>query len=234
MRPLLGKDDIQGRRCHILASLDAVVAVHQDFRFNDRHDAGFLAQGRVSGKRMGIRAQAVFTGNTIADMNNCAPLRELRAEPRVFCKAISQSVEALSDGFAGETGQCFSTRIDLDAGDHAQITEILRKRHAVAGALTNCFVKQDDATDIVGHATEFRSFTFTRNSPDFRCCVLYVGIRTRLEASIRCIWGRARISNISPGFAGRLGTSQYRKNRHVGWPAQLNRTKIVVFNPDGG
>ena len=88
-----------------LAALNRMIAVHEHFGFDNRHDLLFLAQGRIAGQRLGIGLDGIGAGNVLADIDHRAPLGEARAELVVLLQALAQAIKALGDGLAGKSGQ---------------------------------------------------------------------------------------------------------------------------------
>ena len=68
--------------------LDCVVAVHEHFRFDDRHQITFLTKCRVTRQRLRVGVDAGARGNPIADGNHGAPLRKARSELPVFGQPV--------------------------------------------------------------------------------------------------------------------------------------------------
>src|SRR4029450_11067646 len=84
-----------------VAAVRVVIAVHQHFRLDDRHDVLLLTErGRArGGMRVGHdRGVARDAG---ADIDHRAPFRELGAEPAIFDEALAQTVQPLGDHFTG-------------------------------------------------------------------------------------------------------------------------------------
>ena len=135
-----------------LATLDAVIAVHQHFRLDDRHDVRFLAQRRVARERMRVGVDRELRRIARADVDDGAPLGETRAELVVLGETLAQPVEAFGNRLVRKAGERLRTGVDLDARDDAELLQILRKRRAVLGLLPDRLVVQDHAADVVGGA----------------------------------------------------------------------------------
>ena len=69
---------------HLVAAVDVVVAVHQHFRLDDRHDLRLLAQRRVARKRVRIDADRGHGRDAGADIDHRPPFREARALVVIF------------------------------------------------------------------------------------------------------------------------------------------------------
>ena len=138
----------QGRLGHVVAHFDIVIAVHQDFGLDHRHDARFLAQRRIACERMAIGFDTGAARHVLADRDDRAPLGELGAEPGVFGEAVAQAVEALGDQFAGKSGQCLRTLVHLDARQDAVVEHDLGEGYAGLGRLTDGFVIEDRTGDV--------------------------------------------------------------------------------------
>ena len=96
-----------------------MVAVHQHFRLDDRHDAFVLAERGIARERMRIGGDAGVARHVsaaLADIDHRAPFGEFGAERAVFDEPLAQAVETLGDDFAGTVGQRLCALVDLDAG----------------------------------------------------------------------------------------------------------------------
>ena len=124
----------------VLAACDVMVAVHQHFRLDDRHDAVFLRQRGIARQRLGIGIDAVVGRECRADIDHRAPFGEARAQLVIFDEALAQAVQAFGDGFARASGQRLGAVIHLDAGHRAGRFDQLDQRRAVLGLLADGFV----------------------------------------------------------------------------------------------
>src|SRR3546814_11261597 len=97
-------------------------------RLDDRHDAGFLAQRRITGQRMRVGLDAIVTRNAIADRDDGAPLREARTGFAILHEPFAQAVEAFGDRLARRARQLLGALVDLYARQHALGAPPLRKR----------------------------------------------------------------------------------------------------------
>src|SRR3546814_10977873 len=70
-------------------------------RLDDRHDAGFLAQRRITGQRMRVGLDAIVTRNAIADRDDGAPLREARPGFAILHEPFAQAVERSGESRVG-------------------------------------------------------------------------------------------------------------------------------------
>ena len=101
------------------AGVDRVVGVHQHLGLDDRDEACLLADGRVAGERVRVRADAAARGNAVADRDHGSPLGEARAERDVLLAALRQAVEAERDDLAGVQRERLRAGVDLDPRDDA-------------------------------------------------------------------------------------------------------------------
>jgi len=122
-----------------------VIAVHQHFRLDHRHQALFLAQGSIAGERMGVGFDAGARGDVIANMDHRPPFGKTRTKFVILLQARTQTIEPFGHHLTGKPGQRMGALIDLDPGDDAVFTHVLRKGHAIAGGLANGFIEQDRA-----------------------------------------------------------------------------------------
>ena len=126
-----------------------VIAVHQHFGFDHRHDTRFLAQRRVTRQRMAVRFDARAARHVFADGDHRAPLRELRAEARVFVEAFAQAIQTFRDDFARKSRQRLRAFVHFYTRKDAGIEHHFRERHAGLGRLTNGFVVEDRAGNVL-------------------------------------------------------------------------------------
>ena len=98
-----------------------VRAIHQHFRLDDRDDAVFLAERGIARQRMRIRVDGELRGNAFRDVDDRAPLGEAGAELVVLDQPLAQAIEPFGDRLAREAGERLRARIDLDAGDDAEL-----------------------------------------------------------------------------------------------------------------
>ena len=137
---------------HLLAALDRMAAVHQHFRLDDRHDVVLLAQRCVARQRLRICTDGEGGRNALGNVDHRTPLREAGAEPAVLDQPLAQAVEPLGDGLAGIARERFRAGVDLDAGEHALLRQVLREGRAVLGLLAEGLVEHDDAADPLSRA----------------------------------------------------------------------------------
>ena len=147
-----GKRSLESSVRDLGAALDVVRAVHEHFRLDDRHDSGFLAQGRIARQRVGVGVNAEIARHVRIDIDDGAPLGELRTEFPIPREAFAQPVESLGNLLAGIPGQRLGALVDLDARNHVPLGEIHGKRRAVRRALAQGLVEQDHAADVVCRA----------------------------------------------------------------------------------
>ncbi len=134
-----------------VAGVDVVGAVHQDLGLDDRHDLLFLAERRIAGERVRIGLDAGPGRNPVADIDDGAPLGELRAQRAIFGKPLAQPIETFGDDLARAVGQGLGPLVDLDAGQRPRLLDHLDQRGAVLGVLADGLVVEDDARDMVAH-----------------------------------------------------------------------------------
>jgi hypothetical protein len=142
------KGGVQRRLGDLEAPVDRVVAVHEHFRLDDRHQAGFLAQGRIPGEGLGVGLQAVTARQAVTDGDDRPPLREPGAELAVLTQPVAQAVEALGDLLARRPRQRLGAGVHLDPRQNALAGEHLDQRRAVGGRLADRLVKEDHAADV--------------------------------------------------------------------------------------
>src|SRR5450631_66712 len=134
---------------HAEAAVDVVVAVHQHFRLDDRHDLRFLAERGIARQRVRIGLDAVAARDALADVDHAAPFGEARALLVIFRQPVGQSVEADGDEFAGAERQRLGAFVHLDAVDRTGLFDQLDQRRAVFALLPDRLVIEDDARDVL-------------------------------------------------------------------------------------
>ena len=126
-----------------------MLAIHQHFRLNHRHDAYFLAECGVTGECVAVGFNAGAGRNIVADADHRAPFGKTGAELRVFLQAITQAIKTFRADFTRKTSQRLRPFVDLDPGNDAVLAHHFRERHAIAGFLAQGFVVQDCAGNVV-------------------------------------------------------------------------------------
>ena len=69
----------------------------------------------------------------------------------VFGQALAQTIKTFGNGIAREARQRLGAHVDLDARDHAQVGQVLGKRHTGQRALAQGLVIENDAADVILH-----------------------------------------------------------------------------------
>ena len=146
------KRHFQRTDSHLVASADVVLAIHENLRFDDRHQVGLLAQGRIAGKPVGVGLQAGFARHTLSDGNHRPPLGETGTQFNVLGQTVAQAVQALRHLLARMTRQILGAFIHLDARHDADRVQVLRERRAVQQLLAQGLVEQDRTADMVAQA----------------------------------------------------------------------------------
>ena len=120
-----------------------MVAFHEHFRLDNRHQSRFLAQRGVAGQSLRIGFDAALAGNAIADRDHRAPLGKTGAHLKVFFEAVAQSVQTFGDFLAGMSGQILCARVDLDSRNDSCIEDGFDKERAVFLPLADGLVVKD-------------------------------------------------------------------------------------------
>ena len=100
------EDGLQHEVGDDLAAFDRVIArlpVHQDFRLDDRNDAGLLAERRVAGKRLGILLHRAPARQHVRNRDHAAPFGETGAEAMIFLQPLAQAVQPFGDRLPRES-----------------------------------------------------------------------------------------------------------------------------------
>ncbi len=152
LRGELREDGVERRARHLVAARERMVAVHQDLRLDDRHDAGLLAERRVARERVRVDVDAGRGRDAVADRDHRAPLREAGAERRVLREPLAQPVEPFGDLLVGMERERLRAGVDLDAGHDAEGRQRVGERDAGERALPDRLVEQDRAADRFGES----------------------------------------------------------------------------------
>jgi hypothetical protein len=95
---------------------------------------------------------------SVADMNDRAPLRETRAHIAVFRQAITKPVEAFGNCFAWRAGEGLRACVDLNARQNTLCRQNLSERRDIGARLADRLVLHDDAADELSHARSKKHF----------------------------------------------------------------------------
>ena len=101
------EEDVENVAGYFGGLIDAVVAVVNDFGFDDGNEASGLALASISGEAVAVFGYGVVGGGeemvicTEADFESGAPFGETEATDIVFFEAIGEAVQAISAGFEG-------------------------------------------------------------------------------------------------------------------------------------
>ena len=146
---------LQSELGHLVAAVDIMVAIHDDFRLHDGNNVRFLAQHRIARERVHVRVDAVLGRHAViaarTDIDHGAPFGKTRAQRMILRQTLAQTVEALGDHLARRASQRFRARIHLDARHGARLGDQLGQRRAVLGFLAQCLVIEDDAGYMLAH-----------------------------------------------------------------------------------
>src|SRR5262249_25607424 len=107
------------------------------------------AERRVARQGVSVRLNRERGRDAVRDIDHGAPFGEPCAELVVLDEALAETVQPLGNRLAFEAGQRLCTRVDFDAWNDAPFGEVLRKRRAVFGLLTDRLVIEDDAADVI-------------------------------------------------------------------------------------
>ena len=132
-----------------LADFDAVVAVHQDFRLDDRDDAVSLADRSVSGESFSGVQDGQIGWLAVSDSEHVSPLGK-SASDRIEVRApLVEVVESLGGFLSIGSHDRDDTFVDLDAREDLLRLQDLDKGLASLVLLGELFFEQDDSTDVV-------------------------------------------------------------------------------------
>ena len=109
----------------LFAACDGVAAVHQDFRFDNRRQPGFLAQRGEERQRPGVHLDARARGKVLPNRNHRAPLGETCAQLAILDEPVAQAIKPFGDLFAGEGREGRRVLVHLDARNDALLARAL-------------------------------------------------------------------------------------------------------------
>ena len=124
----------------LLAAFDRMRPIHQNLGLHDRHYALFLAQGSITGQRVGVHTDTHRAGQCVGDTNHRPPLGESRAHRRIFLQTVSESIESFGHFFFRRTGEHLRSAIHFDARNNSLLGQYLGQRYARRILLPDGFV----------------------------------------------------------------------------------------------
>ena len=122
-------------------------AIHEHFRFDDRHQIPFLAKRRVTRQSLCIRIDACLRRDVVANRNYGTPFCKPRAKFSIFRQPVAQSVETFRDFFTRKIRHRLGALVHLDPRDDPLILQRLDESASVARLLSDRFVEQNHAAD---------------------------------------------------------------------------------------
>jgi DNA-binding beta-propeller fold protein YncE len=148
----LVEDRVEGGFSDSGAALEGMVAVHQDFGFDDGDEAGLLAEGGIESEEQGVGFDATEGRDSVADGDDGAPLGKTGTHVCVFGEAFAEGVEAGSEFLAGVGGHGFGAGVDFDSGNDALLFEGFGEGGATSSLLADGFIHEDGAVKAVAQA----------------------------------------------------------------------------------
>ena len=85
-------EDLSG---DLVASLDSMISLHEDFGFYYRHDFMFLGESGVAPQSMRVDADTGSARQPIGYTYHSSPLGELRTDSTILSQALPQTIETL-------------------------------------------------------------------------------------------------------------------------------------------
>ena len=127
--------------------LNIVRAIHEHFRFDNRHQVRFLAECSVARQQFCICLHTLARRNVLPDADDRTPFGETRSQLPIFRQPLAQSVKTLRDFLAWEIGHRFGSFIHFNAGNDSLLLQRLDEGATVMSFLSNCLVEEDDPAD---------------------------------------------------------------------------------------
>ena len=145
---------MQRPRGHLVAALDRVVGVHQHLGLDDRNESRLLAERRVAGERVRVRADAARRDGMPSPIVITARHFAKRAPSPRYSSSRARRPSRPSVTFSpGKPAMVVRARVHLDPRDRRPSTaRTLGERRAVVGRLADRLVVQDHAADELLHA----------------------------------------------------------------------------------
>src|SRR5918992_953836 len=113
----LVEDRLQRRLRHLVAALDRMAALHHHLGLHDGHEPGLLRERGEASERVCVHVDQIRARNTLADVDDGAPFRELRAEVAVLLETLPEAVEAFRHLLVRGAGEGLRPRVHLDPGN---------------------------------------------------------------------------------------------------------------------
>lgn len=125
-----------------LAILDAVRAVAQNFRFDDRDQTVFLADGSVPGESPGVFVDGLLGWEVVflVDFEDSSPFGEPDSHGVIFLGLLVEFVESGSPGLVVSAWQYLKTFVDFDSRNDAFFTQDFDEFFAGAIGLSCSFI----------------------------------------------------------------------------------------------
>lgn len=141
-----------GQYCfgHLLATVQIVIAIGQNFRLNNWHNTLRLANRSVTCQHVGILQDGLIAGSVLSDFQDATPLGKVTAVLLVLGTTGGQIVQTLGGAFVFGAHQIDNALVDLDAGNDAFLLENVNERCASIVFLVQRFVEEDDAGNVFG------------------------------------------------------------------------------------
>lgn len=125
---------------HLLAGLNGVVTINQDFRFNDGHESISLADSTVSCKTPGVFLNGLIRRAAVSgDLEHSSPLSESAADGVEFLSHSVQGIQTHGGSFVISSREDLDALVDLDTGDDASVSKELNEVLASGGVLLSGF-----------------------------------------------------------------------------------------------
>jgi hypothetical protein len=131
----------------LLADLDGVGSVAEDFGLNDGDESVILADGGVSGEAPGVLldGQVGWAAGGFVDLEDSSPLGESAAEVVELLAHVGKRVQSLGGGLSGGEGDILNTLVNLDPWNDASLSKELAEVLSVLGGLFGGFGEEDNS-----------------------------------------------------------------------------------------
>lgn len=139
----------QNSLSHFLASFDRVVAIGQNFGFNNRNQTVSLANLGISSQAPSVLLNSLLRRQTITDFKDSAPLGESATNRVVLMTKLSQRVQTLGPSLLVSALQISSTFVDLDSGHDSLLEQSFGELFAIEVGAVGSFGEHDNTRNVL-------------------------------------------------------------------------------------
>lgn len=136
---------------NLLATLEVVITIRENFRLNNWDDSGALANGGITSENIGVLEDGQFAWASILDLQHAPPLGEMTSVFLVLNATRLQIVESLGGALIFSAKQWHDTLVNFDSGQHVAFFHQLDKGSSIVGLLVESLVEQNHTGDVLAN-----------------------------------------------------------------------------------